>query len=137
KDEKANESDQVPGKTAVLVGHAAHRFGANSAAFIVLGGSGTHRQCGKEQRYHHASVHGVLLRAEESGRRAARKGAFTAKRRCRQSKRPDRPAIRAPCVTIARQPPWMCEERPQSLIRVPNPTQGSRSDRCGVGLCEF
>ena len=31
-------------------------------------------------------------------------------------KRPDRRAIRAPCVTIARQPPWMCRgERPQSL----------------------
>src|SRR5581483_7132224 len=41
-------------------------------------------------------------------------------------KRPDRQAIRAPCVTIARQPPWMCRvERPQSLFAAPNPTQGS------------
>ena len=30
-------------------------------------------------------------------------------------KRPDRRAIRAPCVTIARQPPWTCRgQRPQS-----------------------
>ena len=43
-------------------------------------------------------------------RHAANMRAQTPKR-----KRPDRPAIRAPCVTIARQPPWMFRgQRPQS-----------------------
>jgi len=53
----------------------------------------------------------------------------TAKMPSIQSKRPDRPAIRAPCVTIARQPPWMSAPgvpRPRST---PSPVRSVRDCR--------
>src|SRR5439155_22206948 len=115
--DQSQKTDEVPQivVACVPVQESILGFGANSAALRLLGGRGTDRRGDEKQPEHHASFHGILLRSylrmtgnqqSATAPRSYIKERQHTKRGSIQSKRPDRRAIRAPCVTIARQPPW-------------------------------
>ncbi len=62
---KTQQADRIPQRVVsrIFTGEPAHRFGADPAAFSLLGGGRPDDQRGEEKREHHAAGHGVLLHA--------------------------------------------------------------------------